>query len=38
MNTTKKLMTLLLALLALMACDSKDEPAPDGKVEGDVYV
>ena len=26
MNTTKKLMTLLLALLALTACDSNDEP------------
>ena len=38
MNTTKKLMTLLLALLALVACDSKDEPVPDGKVEGDIYV
>ena len=39
MNTTKKLMTLLLAMLAITAChDSKDEPTPDGKVEGDVYV
>ena len=38
MNTTKKLMTLLLALLALTACDSKDEPTPDGKVKSDVYV
>ena len=31
MNTTKKLMTLLLAMLALVACDdnSKDEPGED---------
>ena len=39
MNMTNKLITLLLALLALTAChDSKDEPTPDGKVEGNVYV
>ena len=39
MDTTKKLMTLLLVMLALTAChDSKDEPTPDGKVESDVYV
>ena len=39
MNTIKKLMTLLLAMLALTGCkESKDEPTPDGKVEGEVYV
>ena len=39
MNMTKKLMTLLLAMLALTGCkESKDEPTPDGKVEGEVYV
>ena len=39
MNTTKKLMTMLLVMLALTGCnDSKDEPTPDGKVDGDVYV
>ena len=39
MNTTKKLMTLLLVMLALMGCkDSKDAPTPDGQIEGDVYV
>ena len=39
MNTTKKLMILLLAMLALTAChDSKDEPTPEIKTEGDVYV
>ena len=38
MNTTKKLMTLLLAMLVMTACDSKDEPVPDDKVDGDIYV
>ena len=39
MKMTKKLMTLLLAMLALTGCkESKDEPTPDGKVEGEVYV
>ena len=36
---TRKLMTLLLAMLALTGCkESKDEPTSDGKVEGEVYV
>ena len=39
MNNTKKLMALLLAMLALTGCkESNDEPAPGGKVEGEVYV
>ena len=38
MNTTKKLMAMLLAVLALVSCDSKDEPSPEVKVESDIYV
>ncbi|MBQ3362495.1 MAG: hypothetical protein IJG42_00890 [Muribaculaceae bacterium] len=39
MKATKKLMSLLLAMLALTGCkESKDEPTPDGKVDGEVYV
>ncbi len=38
MNMTKKLMTMLLAMLALVSCDSKDEPYPEVKVESDIYV
>ncbi len=33
------ILALLLAMLALTGCkESKDEPTPDGKVEGEVYV
>ena len=36
---TKKLMALLLVMLALTGCkESKDEPTPGDKVDGDVYV
>ena len=38
MKKQKKLIMLLLAMLALTACDSTDEPTPDGKTESDVYV
>ena len=39
MNTTKKLMTLLLAMLALTGCgDNKDEPMPITKVDAKVPV
>ena len=38
MNTTKKLITLLVALMALVACNEKDEPTPEVKTESDVYV
>lgn len=39
MNTTKKLMTLLLAMLALTAChDSKDEPVPEPVEKTTLYL
>lgn len=39
MNTTKKLMTLLLALMALTAChDSKDEPDPNPVEKTTLYL